>query len=273
MQLDFSEVETSIVFFDEHGRRMAFPSRPNYLDFLEHKRLISKESDFIDRPDLVEQVYLDWLRRGQVGCIFAQLFGRPRNRVGLRTAMLCDSPGSQQEFRDLAQQINDLVHEAVIDPNIEATSILLPTILTAEDLVELLLALSSLPEWQIEFERPWRTLINVGLRVLINSKVWAEVLGLSPMPLLPPTRQSPITSLEIRTKERGSIWSKINPKTRAAHLAQLPTGHFLTSRQHQVRFRPLTPRLRLRVLGGSDDQRAKAGVTFAVPAAIWNALK
>jgi len=60
---------------------------------------------------------------------------------------------------------------------------------------------------------------------------------------------------------------------KAAHLARIPTDTFLTKQEFKVRFKKWTPWLRRRRLGGTNDARAKAGVTFAVPAAMWKTLK
>ena len=272
---DFSEVRQSFTLVDNRGRTMRFPNRHDYLDFLVSKGLIEHRQEFVDVPELVKAVYLDWLRRAQIGCVFAQLLGRHTNRKGMRTEVIGGSHNARQ-ISDLAEEIDSAVQDAVDKPNAEAISILLPTLLDAEDLVRLILALSVLPKWIIEREWQWRgTLTVVGLRREIDDKVLAETLGLGPFPFLPPTRQGPITSLEIRTKPLRSIWSKLQRRRtrRAAHLAQIPTADFLTPKEHRVRFNQWTPALKKRILGGNPDERAKASVTFAVPAAIWSALR
>ena len=255
---------------DERGRLMRFPSRRDYLDFLLARGIITGEMDFLKNPELNREVYLDWLRRGQVGCVFAQLLGRPANRLQMRTVVLLEP-----EVSECARQIDILVHEAVDDSRTEAATILLPAVLSSEQLVYLLLAPSDLPSWSIEREAPWRKRLTlVGMRVQIEGGVWAEVLGLGPFTFFPPTRQGPITSLEIRTKPKGSKWSKIHPKMRASHLADIKTDDFLSPKRHGILFKTFTPWLRKRVLGGGpEDQRAKAGVTFVVPAAMWNVMK
>lgn len=271
--IDFSEVRRSTVLRDERGRSMRYPNRHDYIDLLKREGVIEDEKDFIDRPELNEEVYLDWLRRGQVGCVFAQLFGRRDYRPRLRTVVLCDHNNSEQ-VNELTQKIDIAVQNAIADPHIESVSVVLPTILSADYLVGLLIALSKMPKWLIEREWPWgRTLVLVGLRVRLGNEVLAEVLGMGPFPFLPPTRQSPITSLEVRTKPAAAKKGKIHPALLAAHLADVPAREFLSKRQYSILRTHFTPWLRRRILGGSPDQRAKAAVTFAVPAALWNGLK
>ncbi len=274
IEIDFSEVRKSTVWEDERGREKRFPSRQDYLELLTNKGLISKEEDLLGHSNLCELIYLDWLRRGQVGCVFAQLFGRPKNRSLMRTLILCDPINSSSGTRDLVFQINEAVGDSVRNPKIEAISILLPRVLSAEDIARISLGLARLPGWKIEREKPWRqTLTIIRLRVQIADTVWAEVLGLGPFPFLPPTRQSPVTSLEIRTKTKRAIRNKLHPNLRASHLAQIPTEHFLPPHKFGPLFNHYTPWLKRRILGDSDDQRAKAGVTFSVPSAIWHVLK
>ena len=273
MPIDFSNLKTSMVLTDERDKPMRFPNRRDYLDLLLAQSAIAHDSEFIGRPDLVEEVYLDWLRHSQVGCVFAQLLGRPRNRKGLQVEVITESAESKEGARSIANRIDRKFQDAVDDTETEGLSVLMPAVRAPEEITNILLALAELPRWKIEYARAWRsTLMVVGLRAQLSSRVWAEVLGLGPVAVFPYTRQSPITSLEIRTKEQGSIFSKFNPAMRAAHLAQLPTRHFLTPKEHRDRFKTLTPKLRLRVLGGQDDKRAKAAVTFAIPAAIWRVL-
>ena len=272
---DLSEAGRGNVLIDDRGRVMRFPLRRDYMELLRSKGLISDEYDFQCNPLLVEAVYLDWLRRAQVGCVFAQLLGRPRNRKNMRTAIL----GKQiirDGMADLASEIDSVIQSSVDDPEIEAVSIILPAIVDPEDLVRLTFSLSKLPLWDLEREWLWRkTMTVIGLRRQIENIVWAETLGIGPFQFFPPTRQCPVTSLEVRTKSNRSIWSKLHKlrTRRAAHLAQVPTDHFLTPKQNQVRFKKWTPALRSRILGGESDARAKAGVTFTVPAAIWSQIK
>ena len=273
LKVDFSEIGRTNQLVDERGRLMRFPRRNDYVQFLTRQGLIADEREFINRTDLIVQVYSDWLRRGQVGCVFAQLLARPINREGMRTLALQQS-SSLGDLSSLAKRIDAAASDAVADPNLEAISILLPTILTYESLVTLILELSVLPQWHIERSPLWRkTMVLVGLRFHMQDTVWAEILGMGPFDLFPPTRQSPITSLEIRTKPKGAIINKSNPEMRRANLDRIPSDRFLSREEHRIRFSKWTPWLRLRMLAGIGDGRAKARVTFAVPAAMWEGLK
>ena len=233
---------------------------------------MADDPDFQRKPELVKAVYLDWLKRGQVGCIFAQLFGRLRNRKGLRTVVLLTS--GDQSPSEIANKIDSLVDDSLNSAGVDAISVLLPSIRDIEALTHLLENLSTLEKWALELETPWRNnMVKIGLRRYFSEDIWAEILGLGPFQFLPPTRQSPITSLELRTSPERAPKSKTNRSMRAVHLAQLLTDDFLTPDQHRDLFKKWTPGWKARILGGARDSRAKAKVTFTVPAAIWKGFR
>lgn len=251
---------------------MVFPTRRDYIQQLKQHGLISGEAEFIADDILTQAVYLDWLLRPQVGCVFAQLLARPIHRTGIRTVVARGSSGEGKPD-ELAIQIAHLVTEAVQDPSTEALTVLLPQVLDDESLASLVWELGNKPGWKTELNRRWQEgLVLVGLRVEIAEKVLAETLGMGPFATFPTTRQSPVTSLEIRTDPKRAKRSKLSRGYLAAHLADMPID-FLTNEEFRVRFKTHTPKLRKRVLGTSSDQRAKAGVTFTIQAPIWDALK
>lgn len=258
--------------YDERGRRMDFPQRQNYVDHLREHGFIRSEGDFIANDSLTQAVYLDWLRRSQVGCVFAQLLARPAHRSGVKTVTV-RSPCALGDPSALADQIAQLVNESVEEPSAEALTVLLPQVRDDELLARCTWELGNKPKWTIEQEHPWRTLVLVGLRVAIAPDVVAETLGMGPFSIFPTTRQCPITTLEVRTKTTRAKRSHHSSGHRAAHLADLPTEHFLTPAEHRDRFKVFTPRLKERILEGEADSRAKAGVTYSVPAAVWASLK
>ncbi|MCY4625447.1 MAG: hypothetical protein OXC99_10680 [Chloroflexi bacterium] len=239
---------------------------------LKHHDLIASEAEFIADDILTEAVYLDWLLRPQVGCVFAQLLARPIHRTGFMTVVARGSSGAGKPI-ELATQIADLATEAVRDPSTEALTVLLPQVLDDQSLATLAWELGNKPGWKTELNRRWQKgLVLVGLRVEIKEKVFAETLGMGPFPTFPTTRQSPVTSLEIRTDPKRAKRSKLSRGYLAAHLADIPID-FLTNEEFRVRFSTHTPKLRKRILGTPSDQRAKAGVTYTIQAPIWDALK
>jgi hypothetical protein len=276
MEVDFSGIKRSVELRHEHGRPLHFPNRNDYVDVLIEQGFIEHGGDFSNRPELVHAVYLDWLKRGQVGCVFAQLLGRTSIRSQIRTIVLPNKASSKADAGNLAIQIDEAVLNGMHDPAIEAVTILLPNITTIEDLVYLVHGLSRTEDWKLENVVGWgQTLLNIGVRRKIEEATWAEILGMGPFAnYFPSTRTCPITSLEVRTKAERAITSKSHPgEARAAHLAQVPTRNFLSIRWHKRLFETYTPLLKARILEGmTNDRRAKAAVTFTVPAVVWDQL-
>ena len=252
---------------------MRFPTRQDYVQQLQAHGLIADEAGFVDDDRLTEAVYLDWLRRPQVGCVFAQLLARPIYRTGLRTVVV-RSPSRLVDINDLATQIACIVDKSVDDPSCEAISVLLPQILDGEALSRLAWELGNRPGWSIEREHPWRgTLVLIGLRVEIAPGAVAEGLGMGPFEIFPTTRRCPVTTLEVRTKPKRARKSQTSTTHLASHLADLPVDHILTNDEFRSRFVTFTPWLKKRILEEQEDMRAKASVTYSVPAAIWSTLK
>lgn len=258
---------------DERGRTMKFPQRQDYIRQLKEHKFIADEAEFISNDQLTKAVYRDWLSRPQVGCVFAQLLSRPVYRAGMRTVVARGSSGFGDPS-EIAIQISNLVDNSVNNASDEALSVLVPQILDPEPLTRLVWELSEQPQWTIEKERLWRgTLVLIGLRVEIAPNVVAETLGMGPFQIFPTTRQCPITTLEIRTKTKRSKRSHLSSTRLASHLADIPIGRELTSAEFGSRFSKFTPALRKRILGKQEDMRAKAGITYSLPTAIWSSLK
>ena len=263
----------SLLLRDERRRAMRFPRRRDYIKHLKEHGFIADESDFIENDLLTKAAYLDWLRRPQVGCVFAQLLARPKNRTQVETKVARYSSAVRNP-KELAIDIAGMAKTSIHDASDEALSILLPEVLNDEELTRLVWELSHQTGWEIEREHMWRgTLVLVGLRVEIDTKAVAETLGMGPFDIFPPTRQCPITTLEIRTKSRGAKKSHLSKTHLASHLADIPTHHMLTRGAHRSLFARFTPWLKKRILGHQEDMRAKAGVTYSLPAPIWQSLK
>ena len=251
---------------------MSFPSRLDYIRTLQEHGFISDAAGFVADDRLTRAVYLDWLLRPQVGCVFAQLLARPthRERSGMRMAVARGASGLGHP-RELAQQIANLTREAVEDPSSQALSVLLPQVLDDAKLTELAWELGKQPGWSIEREDLWRgTLVLVGIRVRIAATTHAETLGLGPFPIFPRTRQCPVTTLEVRTKPSGAKRSRQQSGYLASHLADITMT--LPKEDYRRRRVVFTPWLRKRILG-TNDRRAKAGVTYSVPAVMWRELR
>ena len=191
----------------------------------------------------------------------------------MRTHVLTGLPADSTPSA-MASEILEVTRQSVSDINVESLSVLIPGLTRIEDLTRLIIELLRDGQWSLELERRWRrTLTILGIRVDLGDNVHAEVLGMGPFFEFPPTRQCPIATIEIRTNIKRSKWSHLNPSRLAAHLADIPTDHFLTPPSHRRMFEKWTPALKRRILGGQKDLRARAKTTFSIPTAMWESIK
>ena len=150
---------------DERGRPMAFPTRQDYVQNLQEHGLVVDEAGFVDDDRLTEAVYLDWLFRPQVGCVFAQLLARPIYRTGVRTVVARGSSGTGDPS-ELAIQTAHLAEESVRDASDQAMSVLLPQVRDPVVLANFVWQLAKQPGWLIEKEQLWR---NTLVRNVLDS--------------------------------------------------------------------------------------------------------
>lgn len=248
--------------------RNGAPSRAEYEKFLRTHGVIGANERLGDRPDIALDVYCDWQRRAPVACMFARLIARNPSAHDVAWEMI-PTPIDEQNVAGAADQIAQLVEQAKGQE--ESIVILLPAISEAKSLILLCKAIGRCESWSVRapynpsdrFDR-----IYVRMTTVIGPNVEAEILGVGPFAFLPPTRQSPITALHIRTKTEGAK-PRSPGSADKAHLANMdwPGGR-------DRRFKQLwkgTAQSRVAVLGG-DDSAARARITFAIPRTEWDGV-
>ncbi len=243
-----------------------------FSDYINHcieTKGLADQQELRKFPALAEEIYVDWLRKPQVACVFARFMAKDNEQFGIRREVVsaCPSEIGEEAYAEL---ITDRTTESIMSPKVEGLSLLLPSITESEQLGSLVRQLFSRAEWSGSAklnpsDRQER--VYIQLKRKLDDETAAEVLGLGPFSFLPLTRQSPVTALEIRTKPDGASGGKGPFSTRLSHLADI-----LIPKIADKKFREFwiaTSDQRLAVLGG-DDSAAKAKVTFAIPSAFWN---
>ena len=98
MRKELEGTARTVYAVDERGRVSRSSTRQDYVGHLISIGEIASSDGLFDRPDLCEFIYLDWLNRGQVGCIFAQLLSRTNVRSPLiQTTVLLDPIRTQSD--------------------------------------------------------------------------------------------------------------------------------------------------------------------------------
>lgn len=222
------------------------------------------------RSDLLPQLFLRWIKEGQLGCRFAVSLAMEKRQPPWHMFVLPE-PGDR-----VAWAIEDLVAAAPADA--EAIFVFLLGVHTPEALVQVLRHLVEHPSWTCE-EVDWKsehpTLPDrclVGLKwSLPDGEHRAEVLGFAPFESMPFTRRvegAPFSVLAFRHRwpPENPDGEFGNPDRREVHLANLPFPEDLIER-----FREATRTAR-RDLLGDEIGAARARVTFCLPEALSAAL-
>lgn len=247
-----------------NGRHKRYPSRADYLQWLQADGQLQPGEAIGARAVLAEAIYRHWQGLGQLACRFAQELSKDPGYYGMATAVIRTGVDGHNPFEEAT-----LAWEAALaDPTNESLTLLFPDIDTPEGLITLLHGLGLLAGCFVRavrnpsdrFDR-----VYIQLQAPISKGVVAEVLGFAPFEFLPVTRRAPLVALEARTKSGRNKDGGGPHRPERTHLARIPLD-WEPSRIDRTWKQ--TELARMRMLGG-DDSAAKAKVTFAVPIDVW----
>ena len=257
-----------------NDRDQEYPTRVDYLEYLVAEGFARDDEDFADQPELVARVHEHWHGLGQQGCRFAVfLSGRPVEHGWGRIVV----PGADPDAWDdgIWSGLSEGVAAAIRRAPTQALSLLFPGIASETSLVALVAALEARLGWTLlplpEPAAGWgapEPVVGIAFRIPLNREVLAWPIALGPFDFLPATRRSPITEVILVTKpKRYPLRSeRITDDPGAAHLADMPVG---VEDDVFERLWVGTQRHKAFVLGDGGDPRAKAKVSFILPARLW----
>lgn len=227
-----------------------------------------------------------WLGRGESGCTFATKFAR-------------DLEAANWEFYTVSgQEVTAFELEELIDDaygrKVEALTIMLAGMSTDEQVAEFLVKLCDSPRWflndvaiedsatfssdfsdceacggdfNLHFQRS--SDLNVGLRYRLNNQQTVWVLGASPSDLAPTTRRLsgfPFSVLFLRP----SFSRDSDAPSASVHLCHMRSKELGLDKESDIvkwdKAMGQSKELRRKKLGGSPHCKAKAKVTFSLPA-------
>lgn len=184
----------------------------------------------------------------------------------------------------VATAVATRVQQLVATPGILAAAFVLPGIETLEKLMAMALALPTDPTWHVDAWQldPPPEMELAAVRVVRdlpfgNSTLPSEALALGNFGVFPKTRRAPHTAFEIFVGEPAPQDPKDHTPSTKANLAHIDL------RDPNLINRDFTQKAvdtmwdkskagRLSSLGGVEDRRAKAKVTFVVPIALARRL-
>ena len=218
--------------------------------------------------------YLKWRRSAQVGCVFARFLSRAPDDHGQYIVEVSQSPDPLRVAKAIASRTERLV----ADPSISIATLLLPTVKTVEALVKVTVALRNYPGWTVATMTldPPPSGNFVGVQIFREvpfqgaSSRRSEVLAFGPFNIFARTRRSPVAAFEIFVGEpmaNDPVSQKPTDRANLAH-AELSTTSILRIPNLFEKMIDQSKALRLRSLGGVDDRRAKAKVSFVIRPAL-----
>ena len=224
---------------------------------------LASAGELAARPEVVARAQARWHETTDP-CVFAAFMSARRISVGWTTVVL--APRSSPAV--VAEAVAGHVEAALLDAAVEVISILLPHLRSPSEVAGLADALAKNPGWSRtevarETDATHGTLVLLGLRVSLGEGVLSEVLGFGPLATFPRTRHAPFMELVVRAAP--GPWRE--DPTRA-HMADVPLDlepATITAMLDETR------KTRGRRLSESEQQRAKAKVTFTLPAVAWDA--
>jgi hypothetical protein len=169
-----------------------------------------------------------------------------------------------------AQRIALRIDQLVADPKVAAGVLLFPEISTIDALARTFVSLQVYPHWNVTTMPLPRSAIDgmVAVRVVRDIPFGDEVrpsegLVFGPFPEFPPTRRAPMVALEIFVGLPRATDPKTDQPTAKANLAHMKLD--LPTQAAFDRMWNKSVEGRLASLGGAEDSRAKAKVSFVMP--------
>jgi hypothetical protein len=219
--------------------------------------------------------YLKWRRQPAVGCVFARLMStRPRD-FGQRFEEVSAKSAPSRIAASIAKRMDIFV----ADKTVSAATLLLPDVITLKRLTTIVLELRAHSKWDVTTTLLEGTSAGdvVAFRVVRhipfqNATCPSEALALGPFRSFPPTRRAPVTALEVFVGEPMPMDPKTHSATTKANLAHMDLSDTDLEASQIDTMWEMSKVGRLRSLGGSEDDRAKAKVSFVIPLALAQQL-
>lgn len=205
----------------------------------------------------VIETQLEFFRKGKAGCLFAAHAAGDPERYDWRLSVSAVDK----------TQIESLIQSAIALENISTQSIIFPSIVTWEDLKQLLLLLKETPLITLEQEEDFADSVCLGYRIQVGEmKSW--VTGFGSFDFLPKTRQAVFTDITFRSKPRPAYEQVMKEAPEGViHLADMDMKGMKENKFKSLWYGSFDATED--ILGQKPDLRSAAKTTFAVPINLW----
>lgn len=246
---------------------LKFPTRKDYAKYFIENQIVKTEDEIWNNETYVNIIHRHWHSEGRNGCIFALLAARRADEFGWQDYVITDSI-DEIERSKLKQEVRNQIQKAINNPNCEILSLLFSKVTSDNDLVRMIQQLILVENIILTEENISNDMVTLALRVpLDHGKVLSWLMAFGPYKFFPQTRQSPVTEIAIRVKEKPVIqFHRLSKDAEAAHLADLPLDY--TDEVMEKTWENTINKTRL-ILGGEPDSFSAAKTTFSLPKKIW----
>lgn len=211
------------------------------------------------RKTAVIETQLDFYRKGKAGCLFVAHAAANPAKFEWRLSVCKVHKG----------HIEKLIRSAIELPEVSTQSMIFPSIVTDDDLKELLSVLQETPLVVLEQEEKFEGAICLGYRAKVNHlKSW--MTGFGNFDFFPKTRQSVFTEIMFRSKARPP-YEKVMKKTPKGiiHLADMDMKGMSDNKFKSLWYGSFDNTEN--ILGHKPNLKSAAKTTFAVPISMWKA--
>ena len=209
-------------------------------------------------PDrAIIKTQLEFYRKGGAGCLFAAHAASDPKKFDWRLTV------SHVD----ATQITAIAEEAISASQISTQSIIFPSVVETEDLLELLSVLGEAAPFSLGMQEQFKRMMCLGYRVQVgDEQSWAA--GFGNFRFLPKTRQAVFTEVVFRSKPRpkyDKVMKEAPPGT--IHVADMDMKGMGENKFKSLWYGSFDRTEKL--LGHKPDLRSAAKTTFAVPMRLW----
>jgi hypothetical protein len=210
---------------------------------------------------LVIETQLEFYRKGGAGCLFAAHAAQNPKKFGWRLSV------TETEIAKIVAIANG----ALSDEAISTQSIIMPSVVSSSDLVELLRNLEHAEPFSLGLSERFKRVTCLGLRVRVGTEdSW--VAGFGNYKFLPKTRQAVFTELTFRTKKRpvfDMVMKEAPPDT--LHVADMDLLGINENKFKALWYGSFDKTEA--VLGHKPDLQSAAKTTFVIPTGLWEKSK
>lgn len=206
------------------------------------------------------ETQLEFYRKGGAGCLFAAHAARDPSKYEWRLSV---------SDVDKAQ-IEDLIQSAIFLAEVSTQSIIFPSVMTRENLKNLLLILKETPSVSLDQEEEFDDAMCLGYRIKVGD-LKSRMTGFGSFDFFPKTRQAVFTEIVFRVKPRPDYkWVMKETPSGVIHLADMDMKGMRENQFKALWYGSFDNTEN--VLGHKPDLRSAAKTTFAVPLGLWKGV-